>query len=286
MALAAIACTAATGLAACGSDDEEPPGSTPGDVLPVGELAGPTIPLDESGFDPLLALTVEASGEGRTLIAGELKLSRPQGSGTGVPEVRIAIDGNQTREAEARQIGDDRIVVACGCELEPGEHEVELQGRSSGGVSPVAARSLVALDGVEYETGAPAGTGPLPPAINGSALETDQALVSGAPASLASLELADGSSSSQKLLVIAQVGSTRSSVDPSGIALQVGVGGEEATRIASLDAAASKMEVFTLGTTPAPGESVDLIGNIVGGGSTELDLRYLVSCPCGLETES
>jgi hypothetical protein len=286
LALASLACAAATGLAACGSEDEGPPDSTPGSVLPIGELAGPTIPLDESGFDPLLALTVEASGEGRTLIAGELKLSRPQGSGAGAPEVRIAIDGKQAREAEARQVGDDRLVIACGCELEPGEHEVELQGRAVGGVAPVAARSLVALDGVEYETETPTGTGPLPPAINGSALETDPALVSGAPASLAQLDLADGSASSQKLLVIAQVGSTRSAVDPRGIALQAGIGGEEAARIASLNAASSKIDVFTLETTPTAGEPVDLIGNIVGGGSTELDLRYVVSCPCGLETES
>ena len=160
LALAALACAAATAVAGCGSDEDEPPGSTPGSVVPIGELAGPTIPLDESGFDPLLALTVEATGEGRTLIAGEVRLSRPQGSGAGVAEVRIAIDGDRSREAEARMIGDDRLVVACGCELEPGEHEVELQGRSVGGVSPVAARSLVALDGVEYETDTPSRLGP------------------------------------------------------------------------------------------------------------------------------
>ena len=65
MALAALACVAATAVAGCGSDEDEPPGSTPGSVVPIGELAGSTIPLDESGFDPLLALTVEATGEGR-----------------------------------------------------------------------------------------------------------------------------------------------------------------------------------------------------------------------------
>jgi hypothetical protein len=286
LALAALACAAATAVAGCGSDEDEPPGSQPGTVLPIGELAGPTIPLDETGFDPLLVLTVEATGEGRTLIAGEVRLSRPQGSGAGVAEVRIAIDGDRSREAEARIIGDDRLVVACGCELEPGEHDVELQGRSVGGVSPVAARSLVALDGIEYETETPAGSGPLPPAINGSELETDPVLVSEAPTSVAQLELADGSSSSENLLVIAEVGATRSSADPGGIALQATVGGEEATRIASLEAAASKIDAFTLATAPAAGETVDLVGNIVGGGSTELDLRYLVTCACGLETES
>ena len=285
MALAALACAAATIVAGCGSDEDEPPGSTPGAVLPVGELAGPTIPLDESGFDPLLALTVEASGEGRTLIAGQVKLSRPQGRGAGEAEIRIAIDGDRSREAEARVIGDDTLVVACGCELEPGEHEVELQGRSVGGVSPVAARSLVALDGIEYETDAPAGTGPLPPAINGSALETDPILISEAPTSLSQVELSGDATGAQGL-VIAQIGSTRSSADPGGIALQALAGGEEATRIATVDAAASKIDVFTLETAPSPGETIDLIANVVGSGSTELDLSYVVSCPCELETDS
>jgi hypothetical protein len=284
-ALAAL-CAAAAVVAGCGSEEEEPPGSTPGDVLPIGELAGSTIPLDSSGFDPILALSVETAGEGRTLIAGEVKLSRPQGSGAGVPEVRLAIDGKQTREAEARQVGDDRIVIACGCELEPGEHEVELQGRAVGGVAPIAARSMIALDGVEYESESPSGTGPLPPAINGSALETDPVLTSEAPATLAQLNLAGDAASSQKLLLLAQIGSTRSAVDAQGIALSAGVGGEEAARIATVNSASTKIDVFTLETTPGPGEPVELIGNVIGGGSTEFDLRYLVTCPCGLETES
>ena len=284
--MAALACGLTLLLAACGSDENEPPGTTAGDVLPVGELAGSTVPLDDSGFDPLLSLTVEASGEGRTLIAGQVALSRPGGSGAGVPEVRLAIDGNRERDAEARVVGDDTLVIGCGCELDQGEHEVELQGRSAGGVSPVSARTLVALDGVEYENETPAGGGPLPPAINGSSLETDPVLVSEAPATLAEVDLAGASTGSGKLIVIAEVGSTRSAVDPSGIALEVIVGGEEATRIARVDAASSEIEVFTLDAAPAPGETVELIGNIIGGGSTDLDLRYLVICPCGLETES
>ena len=286
LALAALACAAAAAFAGCGSSEEGPPGTTPGSVLPVGELAGSTIPLDESGFDPLLALTVEASGEGRTLIAGEVRLSRPQGRGAGVAEVRIAIDGDRSRDAEARVIGDDTLVVACGCDLEPGEHSVELQGRSVGGVSPIAARSLVAVDGIEYDNEEPAGSGPLPPAINGSTLETDPVLVSQAPTPLAKLDLADGSASSQKLLVIAQIGSSRSSAGAQGVALQALVGGEEAARIAAIDSAESKIDVFTLDAAPSAGETVDLIGNVVGSGSTDLDLRYVVTCPCGLETES
>jgi hypothetical protein len=286
MALAALVCAVAAGIAGCGSEAEGPPGSTPGDVRPIGELAGPTVPMDDSGFDPLLALTVESSGEGRTLLAGEVTLSRPQGSGAGVPELRIAVDGDREREAEARLVGDDRLVIACGCELEQGEHEVELQGRSVGGVSPVGARALVALDGVEYETDAPTGSGALPPAISGSSLESDQVLVSEAPASIAELDLAGGSTSSQKMLVIAEIGSTRSSTDPRGLALQALIGGEEATQIATEDAASSTIVAFTLDTTASPGETVELLSNVVGGGSTELDLRYLVACPCGLETES
>jgi hypothetical protein len=273
-------------VGACGEDEEEPPGTTPGDVLPVGELAGPTVPMDEAGFDPLLALTVQASGEGRTLISGEVNLSRPGGSGAGAPELQLAVDGERERSAETRLIGDDRLVIACGCDLEPGEHEVELQGRSVGGVSPVAARALVALDGVEYETEEPTGGGPLPPAINGSALETEPALVSEAPATLAEVDLASGATGSEKLLVIAEVGSTRASVNPRGIALETLVGSEEATRIATVNAASSEIEAFTLEAAPAPGETVQLVGNVVGAGSTELDLRYLVTCPCGLETES
>jgi hypothetical protein len=286
LGLAALACAAAIGFAGCGSDEDEPPGATPGSVLPVGELSGPTVPLDQSGFDPLLALTVEATGEGRTLIAGEIRLSRPEGQGAGEPEVRIEIDGEEASEAEARQVGDDRLVIACGCELEPGEHEVELQGRSEGGVSPIAARGLIALDGVEYATDAPTGGGALPPAINGSTLETDPTLVSGAPTSLAELSITGGSATSENLIVIANVGSTRSSVDPRGIALQTTVADQEATRIATVDAGSSAIDAFTLDATPATGDSVELIGNIVGGGSTELDLVYLISCPCGLETET
>lgn len=286
MALAALVCAVAAGIAGCGSEAEGPPGSTPGDVRPIGELAGPTVPMDDTGFDPLLALTVESGGEGRTLLAGEVTLSRPQGSGAGVPELRIAVDGDREREAEARLVGDDRLVIACACDLDQGEHEVELQGRSVGGVSPVAARALVALDGVEYETDAPTGSGALPPAISGSSLESDQVLVSEAPASIAELDLADGSTSSQKMLVIAEIGSTRSSTDPRGLALQALIGGEEATQIATEDAASSTIVAFTLDTTASPGETVELHSNVVGGGSTELDLRYLIACPCGLETES
>ena len=284
--MAALACAATAAIAGCGSDEDQPPGSTPGQVEPIGELAGPTVPLDQSGYDPLLALTVEVGGEGRTLLAGEVRLSRPKGSGVGVPQVRIAVDGQPERDAEARVVGDDRLVVACGCNMEPGEHDVELQGRSTGGVSPIAARALVALDGIEYDTDEPTGSGPLPPAINGSTLETDQVLVTDAQTPLAQLDLADDSASSQRLLVIAEVGSTRSVVDPRGIALQAIVGGEDTARVANEDAPESVIDAFTLDTAPTPGATVDLSGNVVGSGSMQLDLRYLVTCPCGRETES
>lgn len=286
MALAAVACVLAAAVAGCGSEKDEPPGSTPGQVAPVGELAGPTIPLDDSGFDPLLALSVEAAGAGQTLIAGEVKLSRPQARGAGSPEMRIAIDGEREPDAEARAVGDDTVVVACACELQPGDHDIELQGRSVGGTTPIAARALVALDGVSYETDAPSGTGQLPAAISGSALETDSAMVAEAPTTLAQLDLADAPADSQGMVAVAEVGSTNPSVDPRGIALDLIVGDEKAARAANVEYAASAIDAFTLDSAPSSGEPVELIGNVVGAGSTQVDLRYLVVCPCGLETGS
>src|ERR687891_352050 len=41
-AAALVACVAIPGVAGCGSDEDEPPGSTPGAVEPIAELAGPT----------------------------------------------------------------------------------------------------------------------------------------------------------------------------------------------------------------------------------------------------
>ena len=64
------------------------------------------------------------------------------------------------------------------------------------------------------------------------------------------------------------------------------IGGEEADRIASITSASTKIDVFTLDTASTPGESVEVLGNVIGGGNTELNLRYVVACPCGLETES
>jgi hypothetical protein len=279
----AVACAAVLCFAACGSEEEEPPGTTPGDVAPIGELAGPTVPLDDRGFDNILALTVETAGEGRTLIAGQLELARPSGAPA---EVRIVVDGEEDRDAEARQVGNDSIVIACACELEAGEHEVELQGRSSGGPAPIAARSLVALDGVEYSSEEPTGGGSLPAAVSGSVLETGPILVTGAPASLADLNLAGESSSSEKMLILAQIGSTEPDADAAGVAMQAGVGGEEADRIASITSASTKIDVFTLEAATTPGEPIEVLGNVIGGGNTELNLRYVVACPCGLETES
>ncbi|HYU60992.1 MAG TPA: hypothetical protein VEK39_09540 [Solirubrobacterales bacterium] len=278
-----LACASSIGFAACGSDEDEPPGTTPGDVEPIGELAGPTVPLDESGgFDNVLALTVETTGEGRTLIAGQIELARPASP----PEIRIVVDGKEERDAEARQTaGGDSIVIACGCELQPGEHDVELQGRSTAGAVPIAARSLVALDGVEYASEPQNGSGPLPAALNGAVLETSPVLVSAAPTSLADLDVS-GAAGGDNTLIVAQVGSTRSTVDPAGISLEAGVGGEEADRLASIIAASTKVEAFGLGSAASPGSSVDLLGHVIGGGSTEVNLVSVISCPCGLETES
>lgn len=282
LAAAAVACTAAIGTAGCGGENADPPGSTAGDVEPIGELAGPTVPLDQNGFSTILAVTVETSGEGRTLIAGQLELKRPGDSA----EVRIVVDGEEERTAEARQVaGSGSLVIACGCELDPGEHEVQFQGRAATGTAPVAARSLVALDGVEYETEPAAGTGPLPPALSGAEFETSPVLVSGAATSLAELSVA-GTASGDRTLILAQVGSTRSTVEAEGIALQASIGGEEADRLASLTAASTKIDAFGLAAAPSPGASVELIGNVVGGGSTELNLISVIVCPCGLETES
>jgi hypothetical protein len=289
-AVALIACAATPALAGCGSEEEEPPGSTPGAIEPIGEIGGVTVSLDAKGaFENILALTVDASGEDRTLIAGQVELGRtgPGGAAAADAEIRIAIDGEEERAAEARSVagegGGEALVIACGCELDPGEHEVELQGRAVRGSVPVSARSLVALDGVEYSQDPEgAGTGgPLPPAINGTVLETDSVLVTGVPSSLAELRTA-GASSGEQLLIIAQVGSTRPAIDPTGVGLQAGVDGQEAERVATVPAASTKIDAFQLDAAASPGAGVELLGRLIGGGSTELDLRSMITCPCGL----
>jgi hypothetical protein len=291
-AVAVIACATTPALAGCGGEEEEPPGSTPGAIEPIGELGGVTVPLDDKGgFENILALTVEASGEGQTLIAGQVELDRagPGGAAAADAEIRIAIDGEEERAAEARSVagegGGEALVIACGCNLDPGEHEVELQGQAVRGSVPVSARSLVALDGVEYsQDPAAAGTGgPLPPAINGTVLETDSALVTGAPSSLAELRTA-GASTGDRLLIIAQVGSTRPAVEPTGIGLRAGVDGEEARRVATVPATNTKIDAFQLDAEASPGASVELLGRLIGGGSTELNLRSMITCPCGFES--
>jgi hypothetical protein len=282
LALTALACSTAVGLSACGSGTDEPPGATAGDVAPIGELAGPTVRLDSgAGFDNLLAVTVDTSGEGVTLIAGQVELARG-----GAPEVRIVVDGHEERSAEAIQAPDgDSIVVACGCDLEPGEHDVELQGQSTAGSVAIAARSLVALDGVEYANEPQPGSGPVPSALNGAVLETRPTLVSGAASSLASLITTD-SASTDHSLIVAQIGSTKSTVDPSGIELAAGVGGEEATHVSSEVDASTKIDAFVTDGPVTPGANLDLLGNVIGGGSADINLVSLISCPCALETES
>lgn len=282
LTLAALACAGAIAAGGCATEEpDDPPGTTAGDVEPIGELAGPTVPLQTDGFTNLLALTVEASGEGRTLIAGQLKLKRPDD----LAEVRILVDGEEERSAEAREVDDGALVIACGCELDPGEHEVELQGQATSGTAPIAARSLVALDGIEYASEPQDGTGPLPPALSGTAFETSPVLVSGAATTLAELSVA-GSAGGDRTIILGQIGATQSTVNTAGIAMQTGIGGEEAERVASLTAASTKIDAFTIDAPPAPGESVQLLGNIVGGGNAELNLVSLIVCPCGLETES
>jgi hypothetical protein len=291
-AVALVACVAIAGLPGCGSDEDEPPGSTPGAVEPIAELGGPTVALDaRGGFENVLALTVDAGGEGRTLIVGQVEVDRPGpgGASAGDAEIRIAVDGEEERAAEARSVvgsgGGEALVIACACELAAGEHEVELQGRAVSGSVPVSARSLVALDGVSYsQDPETSGTGgPLPPAISGTVLETDSVLVTGAPSALAELRTAGGVTGDQ-LLIIAQVGSTRPTVDPSGVGLQAGVNGEEAARVATVPAASTKTEAFQFDAAASPGATVELFGRLVGGGSTELNLRSMVTCPCGVES--
>lgn len=282
LALTALAFSTAVGLSACGSSTDEPPAATAGDVAPIGELAGPTVRLDSgAGFDNLLAVTVDTSGEGVTLIAGQVELARG-----GSPEVRIVVDGHEERSAEAIQAPDgDSIVVACGCDLEPGEHDVELQGQSPAGSVAIAARSLVALDGVEYADEPQPGSGPVPSALNGAVLETRPTLVSGAASSLASLITTD-SGSGDPSLIVAQIGSTKPTVDPSGIELAAGVGGEEATHVSSEVDASTKIDGFVTDGPVSSGANLDLLGNVIGGGSADINLVSLISCPCSLETES
>lgn len=103
-------------------------------------------------------------------------------------------------------------------------------------------------------------------------------LVSGAPTTLAELSIA-GSASGDRTLIVAQIGSTRATVNPAGIALKAGIGGQEADRLASLTSASTKADAFTIAEPPSPGNSVQLLGNIVGGGSTELNLVSLIGLP-------
>lgn len=57
LAAAALACAAAIGVGACGTaEPDDPPGTTSGDVEPIGELAGPTVPLEDDGFSTILSL--------------------------------------------------------------------------------------------------------------------------------------------------------------------------------------------------------------------------------------
>jgi hypothetical protein len=135
---------------------------------------------------------------------------------------------------------------------------------------------------VSYDTEPPGSVGALPAAINGAVLETDSVLVTGAPSSLAELRIAPGSADSDQLMILAQVGSTRASVEASAVTLEAGAGGEPAERVVGLPAASTRIDVFSLGDGAAPGESVELLGNIVGGGSAELNLRSLVTCACSV----
>jgi hypothetical protein len=285
-AIALIVSAGAVALGACGEDEDEPPGSTPGSIEPIGELAGESVPLDDQGgFDNILALTVESAGEAPTLIVGQVAVGRPgRGASQVDAEVRIAVDGKEERDAEARTVpgegGDENLVIACACELGPGEHDVELKGRATQGSTPVSARALVALDSVSYDTEPSGSGGALPAAINGAVLETDSVLVTGAPSSLAELRIAPGSADSDHLLILAQVGSTRASVDASAVTLEAGAGGEPAERVVGTPAASTRIDVFSLDGGAAPGESVDLFGNIIGGGNADVNLRSLVTCAC------
>lgn len=280
LAAAAVACVGAVALGGCGDEPADPPGTT-ADVAPIGELAGATVPLEDDEFSTVLALTVETFAEGRTLIAGQLDLARAGDTA----EVRLTVDGQEERSAEARQAPGGALVIACACEVDAGEHEIELEARSSGGPVPVAARSLIALDGVEYAGESEDAAGPLPPALSGAEIKTTPVLVTGSAVSLAEASVA-GAESADQSLILAQIGSTKPTADTSGVALQAGIAGEEADRLASLTAASTKIDAFGLGSAPAAGGSAELLGNVVGGGTTELNLISLIVCPCGLETES
>jgi hypothetical protein len=92
-ATALIACAGTIALAACGDDEPEPPGSTPGAIEPIGELAGPSVAIDDQGgFDSILALTIESAGDTPTLIVGQVAVGRPgKGASPADAEVRIAV---------------------------------------------------------------------------------------------------------------------------------------------------------------------------------------------------
>lgn len=137
---------------------------------------------------------------------------------------------------------------------------------------------------MSYDSEPPGSVGALPAAINGAVLETDSVLVTGAPSSLAELRIAPGSADSDQLLILAQVGSTRASVDASAVTLELGASGEPAERVVGIPAASTRIDVFSLDAGVVPGESVELLANIVGGGNAELNLRSLVTCACRVGT--
>jgi hypothetical protein len=238
-------------------------------------------------FDTLLALTANVEDEGSTLIVGQVVLGSGGAESPGA-ELRLLVDGEEQRAAETRSVAGDggrpTLVIACACEgAQPGEHEVELQARATGGSADIEARSLIALGGVQYENGAPPGGGPLPPAIIGSALEAGGLLVTGTPSSLVEARLLDGAEVPERLVLLAQVSAKEPGVAPQGIVLTAAVNGTEAERVTIASGAAEKLDVFVAEGVEAS-EAVRLLGRVLGGGNAPLDLRALVVCPCSVES--
>lgn len=285
-AIALALCVPLIAVTGCGGG-EEGPEEEPPTLEPVGELGGPTVSLDERGsFENILALDIDTGGEGLLLVAGQVEVGRRGAGGAAGAEVRILVDGEMRHDAEARSVGGDlareTLIIACGCELGAGLHEIEFQGRATGGVSvPITARSLVAVDGIEYDGGQPqASEGPLPAAVNGATLQTGSVLVTDAPTELAELQLSGGDGDS--LLALAQV-SAKGDSDPQGLVLDANVGGEPAELLNIQPGANTKLDTF-LAAGWESGDTVDLLGRIVGGGNAEFDVRSVITCPCGIAT--
>ena len=283
LALTALACSTAVGLAGMRLGHRRAAGATAGDVAPIGELAGPTVRLDSGGgFDNLLAVTVDTTGEGVTLIAGQVELRsrrvsrgqdrrrRPRGAlRRGDPGARRRLDRGRVR-------------------LRP--RAGRARRRAAGPVDGRVGRDRGALAGRtrwrRVRQRAPARLGP-------RALGAQRRRPRNASDArqrrreLARLADDDGVRGRRP---VADRGSDRlhqahgRSLRASSWRRESGARRRRTSRRRSMRPPRSTPSLTA--ARSSPGANVDLLGNVIGGGSADINLVSLISCPCGLETES